>query len=591
MATLDSVDLKKAKDLVEVSKAYLADRFTKARRPAIMRRWFSGDHYGPGMPINWIPKRDRVIVNLSQGNVIAKVSRLAHTNPAIQVKGRDDQSREMAADEQQYLEYKWAEIDGLKAARAALFDCKIMGTGALASGWTARRARDASATQLAQDGGTIRWDVDRPVVRHVWPEALILDPDSPENIQKGWWCGERIVIPLSRIKKMPRYAHVADKLIGVSEIPEDWWSTPSTDGDADDEHLRGVAIDVLYLADSLLRVELCHEISDEPLHVGDEPGVDYPLDDEDKPYFPYVIIKNIPDYNGVRGASTHFGISDIEVTETQQIEINTSRSLKAMHRRMSSPAYLAKRGLLLKDAKAILQEGKPKALVEIEMQQNEDIRRFVTLLPQPTISPEVYTTEQDAKQEMGELTRTTPWDRSGKSPNADTATEAAMMQAGSESGGAWEQQDFENFVCEVLEQVGYLLHRWGSQPDILEQPDQEAPVQMTGVALKGRYEHIIVPSSMEPPNVQEEEAKWYGRLQGILPFAEQGADPRPLLKQWLDSFDAPNPEEILQGYDNLAKYQQALMQAGQQIQMLQQAVGQLTGQGAAAGEPVEQGAV
>ena len=592
MPTLDHQDVQKMRDLVAVSKAYAHDKFESARRPTIMRQWFNGNHYGKDMPIRWIPKRDRVIVNLSQANVIGKVSRLAFRNPTIQVEALDDKSRELAEREQQYIEFKWRQINGLRALRLALFDTKIVGTGAVATGWSARAADQGSATQVVEDPDSLQFDVDRPVVRCVRPDGLILDPDSPEDVQKGWWCGEQLVIPLSRMKKMKRYAHVADRLTGVSDLPEGWWAAAKGQSPGDDDHLRGVAIQVVYLAESRQRIELCEEIPDEPLHVGDLPGVDYPQDDDGMPYFPYVLLRNIPDYNGVRGGSTHFGISDIEVTETAQIEINTDRSLKARHRRMDAAQFLARKGALDDAAKAILAEGKYKAVIEVEAAPSEDLSKILVPLAKATISPEVYTTEQDARRDMSELTRTASFERGTPTQGVEFATEAAMMQQGAEAGRAWEQQDFEQFAADVIEQVSYLLHRWGDTADLVEAPDQLEPEPMSGIELAGRYEHTIEPESMNLPDQVEAEAKAYGRVQGILPFVEMGADPKPLLVDWLESFDAANIEETMAGFDHLAQMKQQLQQAAQMIAGLQQQVGEQGAvlQGAMQGQGQGQGA-
>jgi len=588
MPTLTDADLKRLRDLVQVSKAYSEDKFVKARRPEMMRRWFSGDHYGKGMPLSWVSKRDRVVVNISQANVYGKVSRLAKGNPAITVLGLDNESYQRREQEKHFLEYKWREIHGLKAAREALFDIKIVGTGALATGWTAKRAEEGSATQAqpvneGEEGQQApKFVIDRPVVRCVRPEMLILDPDSPNDIQRGWWMGETIVIPLMRLRKMTRYKDVGERLQGETGLPEAWVRNLETSGDLGDEHLRGVTIHVIYLRDSLLRVELCDELKDEPLHVGDRPGKDYPQDDDGRPYFPYVVGRNIPDYNGVRGGSTHFGIGDIEVNETEQIETDVGRSIMAMHRRMGVPLFLGRKGALDKAAKALLSEGKYNALIEVDgVATNENLSSVLMELRRQPVAPEVYSTVDQARRDMSELTRMTSWERAGDSPNIKLATVANMMQTASSVGKAMESEEFEQFVVETIEQVSWLLHEWGDMPELVEIPNQAEPVQMTGISLKGRYSYNIEPTSMEPPNTEADERKWFARLQAIMPYAQQGANVRPLLEQWLNSFDAPKTQEILAGLDANAELKQQVAQAAQLIDLMKQRLIEL---GAAPGQ-------
>jgi len=593
MARLDSVDMAQLRDFIAVSNGYREEKFSKARRPKTMRRWFNGDHYGPGMPLTWVTRKDRVVVGLSQANVIAKVSLLAYGPPAVTVTGLNEASRRLREREKRYLQEVWRVINAQAAVRKALMDCKTVGTGVLGTGWSFA-GTDAEGRRVSDVALIDRVVRDQSVVRSLRAENLLLDPDTPDSLQAGWWCGERIVRSLRQVRRMPQYAHIAERLSGMAEMPGAYRSAAGQRGE--DDHLRGVEIFKMHFNEERLIVEYCAEVQDEPMHVWDTEL--YPLDDQDRPYYPYVVLRNVPDYNGENGESTHYGIGDVEITESQQMEIDADRATLAKHRRMTVPNYFVRKGVLTDADRGRLAEGAYNAVYELEVPQGADVGREVVPGLRANVAPETYTSEDRARRDFSELTRISGYDRGTDVPGVKTATQGAFVQAGAQAGKGMERQEFEEAVAEVVAQISYLEHRHGEMERYIELPEEEADevggsfgdlppdlppearqakvrVAVTGQSLRGRYEHSIEPESMAPPNAEMDEQKWYARVQAFLPFIPMGLDPKPVLRAYLTSFDCPEADKVLAGMDQLLEMRQQAEGAAGEVEQVKQELGRV----------------
>jgi len=539
---LDSSDLKLVRQRIKAAEAYSDSKLVKERRIDRMRQWFKGDHYNPSQPLSKINESDRVVVNYSLINVLVKVAQLSFGIPNFRVIPKD-RSADTTLD-RQVLNWTWRSIRAKLATKTALFDCKICGTGLCGTNWRVETFTSiytgGDKPEEAADNAVV---YDGPEVRRIKPEWGLFDPDHPDDWHKGWYAGEQWQVPLVQMKRSPRYEHIADKLKGET-IPdylgqaknagtqENWYGL-----DERDEKLNRVQGYTIYCRDLGVVVDWSPEVPDEPLWVGDAEF--YPQDPMGRPYYPYALLQNIPLMD------SHYGLSDIEVTETQQAEIDIARSLLALVRRQNNGQMMALEGILDETALEQIQSGVENAIIKIKGQPGMKLSDIIGMMPRDTVQQEAYTTLEAARSDMSELSRASAYARGAAVPGIKYATEARQIEAGTQGLQSEERATFEDFNGELGEQVHSLLARWTTDMrQVPEQPGQ-APQEWTGKTLTPGVECIVEPGSMDPPDQAFEEQKWAQRLQLIVPLMAAGINPRPLIEAYLRAFDFPQVEEVL----------------------------------------------
>lgn len=529
----DAEGMRSIRDRITVSERYREDKYLRARRPEVMWRWFRGEHYGPAMPLAAVDERDRVVVNYSQRNVLLKQAQLASSPPAIRVLPEGEGARAW----RRVLEYTWGEIKATKATARAFLDAKVTGTGVVATQWRfqTRLRSYEHASEGAKSGDDPVVLRDHPVVRRVDPVNILFDPDAPEDIQRGRWMGEKVVRPLKYLREMPKYRHIAADLKGETHFPEQYRNAV-TYGPEDDD-LRAVTFYVLYLWDVGARVEWTEELPDRLMWAGDRPGIDYPVDPDHVAYFPYVRLVNIPD------GDSAYGIGDIEIMETQQQEIDLARSQLAARRRSDGTIYLANLARLTADNMADIEVAQDRTVIGVEnVPPGEDMTRYLQPTQRQTIQPELYSSYNEAIRDMSILTGISQDERGGLI-GAKFATEAAMIGAGADARKAGERGDYEEFVTEAITQVSWLVARWGDKE--IEVPDGGPSVR--GIDLPTGMKFLVEPTSTALPNDAVEEQVWQARVMTAAQFVPLGLNIKPLLQQWLASFNFVHAQEVLGG--------------------------------------------
>ena len=537
--------VRELKERLQVSQAYRDDKFSNARRPGDMQRYFVGDHYASGMVLDTIDTRDQVVVNYSQRNVLLKTAQIAYGPPSFRIVGKDQASRDRSGDQKRYLEYVWKEIKAPKATRRVFLDAKIVGTGIVATGWRMRtRFRSMNPTegpkslrprsQRAAEEREIL--VDQPTVRRVDPNNILFDPDSPDDIQEGWWIGEKFILPLGRMREMKKYSSVINDLRGDTHYPEQYRNVRVPDSDSD--ALRAVTIYRFYLREYGVQVEYTEEMPDQLLWVGEEPLIHYPMDLKGVGYFPYVRLKGIPDLDSA------YGIGDIEVMETQQVEIDAGRSQLAARRRTDGTIYLADATALGEENMNDIQDAQDRQVIQVvNMGSADDLKKLLVAAERQPVQPELYSSLSESKADMSILLGIS-MDERGAPMGANFATEAAMVSRSADVRKAVDRTDYEEFVAETGMQVATLCHHFGDEQVDVPMGDGEFQ-QVRGVDLAGAYEFRVEPASMEPPSDLMEEQMWGQRLQLLSGFIPMGVNIKPLLERYLAAMNFDHADEVL----------------------------------------------
>lgn len=531
--------MRMVRDRTRVSMAYAEEKYMKGHRADRMLQWFRGDHFNPNSSLSKVLEADRVVVNYSLINVLVKVAQLAFGDPAFRIRARRKAFKDQLKLVQPVLDYVFGETKAMSPIRRALFDCKVTGTGVVGTNWrfeTADMVYQGVGADQSQEGVLV---YDNPETRRIKPEWWVVDPDSVDDWRNSWYVGEKWQIPLMQMKRNPRYKHVKNKLKGTVRL--DQGDKADAQGEVtNDDHLRKVEGYTVYLRDLQCVVDWSEEVMDEPLFVG-EIGTHYPTDWGGRPYFPYAMMQNVPDLK------THYGISDVEITETQQAEIDVARSQLANVRRQNNGQILLADNVMDEDALAQFQQGVQNAIIPIKLLPGQKLKDVMDAAPRENIQPEVYASLDKAQMDMSELSRAAAFRRGQTMPGLKYATEAALAAQGVQGLEADERIQFERFVAEVAEQYVNLLHRWAGEMREIETAGGAGTetewLDWTGQQLAGDFEFSVEQASMNPPDNQLEEQKWAARIATVAPFVGPGVI--PLIEAYLESFDFEEIERVI----------------------------------------------
>ena len=540
----DHEGIRRVRELIAVSEAYQKDRFLEARRPDHMWKWFRGEHYAAELPLAAVDYRDQVTVNYAQRNVLLKMAQIAFGPPAFNVVPHDSQSELKALDQKRHLEHVWREIKAYNATRRALLDTRVTGTGLCGVQWLCKTRLRTYTDQSERPeegekkGQEVNILLDQPHVRRVSPYSALFDPDSPDDLQAGRWMGEKIIRPLEHLRRLPKYSHIADKLKGDTRYSEKYQTSLAFYQDSD--QLKAVTFYVLYLWDVGARIEWTDEVPDQLMFAGDRPEIDYPLTPDGVAYFPYVRLRGVPD------GESAYGMGDIEIAETQQVEINAARSQLAARRRCDGSIYMADGTVMTQDLLDEIESAPDRAIVLIQkgLKPGQKLSDVMVPLQRQQVQPELYATYNEAKMDMAMLTGLSMEER-GLGGAEKFATQTAMIAQTAGDRKALERVEYEEGVAEIATQVAWLEHRWGDKERHIKA--EEGWTTLRGVELAGNYSFFVEPASMSPPSDAMDEQLWQGRLMALAPFGASGINLTPVIERYLQSFDFENTEEVLGG--------------------------------------------
>lgn len=549
---LSDSDLQALRLRVKLSEKYVDERYVTERRPKIMWNWALGKHYAEGMPLAGMGEAmDRVVVNYSLVNVLVKKAAIAFGSPHIRVEptSKGPEQRALAGLNEEALNAVWAAIKAQLTCRKAFWDCKVTGTGVVGTNWRFEGPKFVVPEAAKQPGDDFLMSLpqppmqgpiihDSPQVRRLRPERFLPDPDFPDEIQDGRYVAEMWRRPLVAVKRTVRYSNTAD-LKGDVTLADDYREALGPIADEAEEHLRLVTGYTVYARDLGARIVVAKEQMDKPLLVTEFDTID----PEGRPFFPYAVLANIEQPDCL------YGLSDVEITETQQQELDAARSQLATHRRRSNPMYLVVRGILEAADKAAIRKGDAGSIVEVKLDLQRKLREVFATMPTQQIQSEVFAAIDQALRDFSELSRVAGYERAGAVPGVEYATEAALVSQGAAALKADERADWEAFLGTTAKHVAWWMYLNGTRPMQTPLPDRgpEEWVEWRGSQLRGAFEFSVEVGSTEPPNSAAVEAMWQGRLMALAPYADMGLDLRPVIRKYLDSMDLADVDEIMAG--------------------------------------------
>jgi DNA-binding PadR family transcriptional regulator len=264
-----------------------------------------------------------------------------------------------------------------------------------------------------------------------------------------------------------------------------------------------------------------------------------------------------------------WGISDCQIIEPQQLELNEIRTQAQAHRRLCLIKAMGKRGVLTKEAIAKFLSGEVMPYIEVDTA--DDIRTAIMMLT-PHVPPDFVPLTAQIMEDVMQMLGSSRNQRGDYNTGRRTATEAQIVQIASQirlNERRDATADLFTAICRKYLQYVFTFWRNSSKViDIIGIDGAKYWVQYSGAAIEGEYDIRVNPDDSLPITRQTRrmEAKELYQITAQDPTINRVEMTRQLLSQyeWLnpDLLLAPregwgnNPEQPMP----IDALQRALMQ-------------------------------
>lgn len=480
-----------------------------------------------GKQFSALGDRDNIAVNICFSTINVIAPSVAVNYPKIQVGARDETNQDAAEIVTAAVNYWWRRYKWRDDIKKAVKDSLIIGGGWVKLGWkygekdrpltSEERAAHTSslqeqANQAAMADPAIAADlptdtdiedmvpdsvkdvsVDRPFVERVSPFDIFIDPEATcDNDLK--WIAQRIVAPLERVQSDPRYNVTArNKLRPDASMSPRWRDkngitvkSPRANGSGDDR------------TDDIKRVTLWEfwDIEHEFYCVYAEAGDGFLVDPTDNPFpfpHPFVFLPNyeVPDQ--------FYSVGDLEMIEPMQHELNAVRSDMANHRKRWQRAYLINVDKLDSEAMAALASDKDGRLVPVH--GDVQLGDIVLPIPQTPLDAQMYNYSQTIEQDVELISGITEYQRGSAPEIRRTATEANLIQSGTDARVSDKLAQVEHFIAEVAERVVQLAQQYLTGEEVVRTLGPMGGQQwktFTREEIQGEYDFMVEAGSTQP---------------------------------------------------------------------------------------------
>ena len=269
-----------------------------------------------------------------------------------------------------------------------------------------------------------------------------------------------------------------------------------------------------------------------------------------------------------------WGISDCQIIEPQQLELNEIRTQAQSHRRVALIKAMVAKGAMSKAEKDKFLSGNVMPLVELDIPPGSGISDVVQLLT-PHVPPDFVQLTSQIMEDVMQMLGSSRNQRGDYNTGRRTATEAQIVQVASQIR-LNERRDatadlFTNICRKYLQYIFTFWRDKSSVIDIIGPDGARYWIQYTGAAIKGEYNIRVNPDDSLPVTFETRrmEAKELYQMTMQDPTINRVEMTRQLLDQydWIDTdlVLAPRP-----GYGNnpeqplpIDALQRMLQQGGQ----------------------------
>ena len=514
-------------------------------------------------------EESRVIVNMIHPIVSTKVATVGFRHPEFNLTPVTLQSAERARLATAAMRYEWKIAKVQREAVRALHDKEVFKFGVVMTGWEFRtkggiNRKDGRETVIGEEAGdeldfeamarqvseegTPSEDVspeevisDQFYCKRISPWNFLVDPEGDWILDNHEFCGYCEYVPVTQLKGDPRLKNTRDlkgSSRGLSSFLDDEYRAKDEKDHPTD--IKRVKILHYFEKGRQLYAMFCEE-HDKPLLVEKWSW--------DHGRYPFRVIHAMGDED------CWYGTTPVELVQSQQEELNVTRTMLRNHIRRFARKYSVSRGMLDRVAKQQLKSAIDGAIVE---HNGGPEARIINPIDHAQIPAELYKTDEWVIRDMRFMTGLDEYDTNTVGKTRRTAQEVQQIR---QAGGSRAQQDaqlFEQFCAEIGEDLLDLLMQYsqkarsipvyGPNENVIEWKD------FTADDIKGEYLVDIYVGSTQPKNSFEQQQTYAWLLQTLGQFAMQ-PDPmtgqplinlQALIKGLLSNFpEIRNVDEIL----------------------------------------------
>lgn len=564
---LPESETKKLKQRLKISERYKEIEF-KPHFDA-STRLFRGIHWPEGRYRS--TEEARVIVNIPFPLVNTKVATIGFRYPEFDLTPLNSQSDDKADLATAAMRYEWKISKTQREVVRALWDKEVYGFGVVMTGWefettTGIHRHDGRSTVEGEDpDAPIDFDAmaamvsktgspdgeeevspdevttDQFYCRRICPYNFLIDPEADWVIDNHEFLGYVELVPVGVLKGDPRLKNTKD-LKGTSQGLKSFLDSEMSMRDEADHptDIKRVKVYHYYEKRRELYAMFCDE-HDKPLLIQKWPW--------EHGRYPFRLL------HAPKTQDRFYDTSPLEMVQSQQEELNVTRTMLRTHIRRNARKYSVARGMLDRTAKLQLKSAVDGAI--IEHNGGPDARVIMPIDHNPLV-PEIYKTDEWAIRDMRFISGLDEYETNNVGKTRRTAMEVEQIRQGGGSRSAKDAQDFEYFCAEVGEDCLDLLMQYSQKVRSIPIYDQNDNISewsdFTADDIKGDYLVNVYIGSTQPKSNSDTQQAYAWLLQTLAPFAQQ-PDPatgqpminiKALVKGLLSAFpDIRNVDQIL----------------------------------------------
>lgn len=561
--SLSEREAKKLKHRLRISERYREKEFRCHYDTSL--RLYQGKHW-PEAQGGLGGEESRVIVNMVYPTVQTKVSTIGFRYPEFNLTPINQQSQERAKLATSAMRYEWKISNTQREAVRALNDKELWGIGVVQTGWEYRTKQGinrkdgreetpeadtldfaAMARAVSEKGEPSEETPEEDVIadqfycKRISPWNFLVDPEGDWVLDDHEYVAYCEMVPLSVIKKDPRLKNNKD-LKGTSRGALSFLDN-QYQGKDEAEHPTDIKrVKVFHYYEK--RRQLYAMFTDEH---------DKPLMSEKWSWehgrYPFRVLHS-PKLQDV-----WYDQTPVELIQSQQEEINVTRTMLRNHLRRFTRKYSVARGMLDRNAKQQLKSAIDGGIVE---HNGGPEAKVIMPIDHAPMAPELYKSDEWAIRDMRFMTGLDEYDLNTVGKTRRTAQEVAQIRQAGGSRAQSDAQAFEQFCAEIGEDLLDLMMQFSTKIQSIPIYDQNDNVgewsNFSSEDIKGEYIVSVYIGSTMPKNRLEQQQQAIQLLSILTPYAQM-PDPttggpliniKAALKAVLATFpDIKNISEIL----------------------------------------------
>jgi len=518
------------RDRIEMCKRVYEPQVAKWER---YKRYYMNDHWFDQQ--YYMPEtEDRITVNQTFAMIKTMLNTIYSKNPYVYITPayNDDQSFFAAQIIEPHLNRMWAQDQRMKRMmRRVSLDTLLRGKGYIRSGYSIEQLGDVVFK-------------DSIITERVSPLHFWIDPEA-ESVYDAYYTIRRVILPWVDVKKLypkrdlspaARYElRPQDKTQSV-DFGVEWHNNPNLD----DDMARAVIYEI-------------HDHLSRRIYVIAE-GCDKFLSNREDPYniggslIDELCFNEIPE--------TPFAVSDVEIMEGQQLELNRLRTMMLQHVRRFQRKYVTTKDNFTEDQKKDLESTEDGVVVECQ-----DPAQIIPLKDAP-LSGDTHMYEARIMSDITQSSGVNPWMKGDAMGPRKSAFEAQQMAGGQNLRASEKPAIMEDFASRVAEKQIKIMQQFMDSPIMDNIPFNPlgVPVNQGGLKafsredIQGEFKVEVKQGSTQLPNKAVEQ-------QMAMQLYQAGMGNDPVLGPWFMKWFAD-----ASGLPGLDKHMSRGMQGGQQGQ-------------------------